>query len=185
MRIFFLRSVWILLAAACFFAGLFVHLWPTLKIDPKITVGEIFQAIVTLVLAIVVSRWWKAVESRNESGKRLLIELLGEARRMSGELRTDFLMLCDCDWNDQTYSRIVRGFRNLSNCIREVEIISDEIFRDDPCSDLRKNFIELKKGMTSIVPRQAVTQIEAAEAETACSKFRMTLAVAQAHVVKY
>jgi hypothetical protein len=164
-------------------AGIAVSKFSLCEIDPKIDFGNLLQILTTLILALLVSKWWRDQHFRSDAAKNILVEYVRDLRAKQAEIRIAFRILVSNDWNQTIFTRILGDFRDASNLLLEIETTARAVFNHDPCVDLRKELLGLKSRVTSLRPTRH-RSANLGEIETAFSQFQVSLAHAQAEVLR-
>jgi hypothetical protein len=163
--------------------GIFVSKISLFEIEPKLDFGNLLQVLTTLILALLISKWWRDQHFRTDSAKNILLEYVRDLRAKQAEIRTAFRTLISNDWNQAVFTRILGDFRDASNLLLEIETTATTVFRHDPCVRLRKELLALKRSVTSLTPTRH-RAVNLGEIEAAFSQFHVSLAHAQTEVLR-
>jgi hypothetical protein len=164
--------------------GLFLSRFSLLQLEPKLDFGHLLQVFATLLLAFVVSKWWREQHFRSDTAKKILCDYVTQLRTTVCKIRSDFQLLMATDVDDKLYPQILSGFRDASNTLLELRTTVEAVFQNDPCDELRDELISLKSAVTSVAPSKLRSQAASGDIETAFSKFQMCLARTQVGILQ-
>jgi hypothetical protein len=148
-----------ILVVAGFLLGLGYRYLADATIDPTITIGQLVQSLVTLLLALIVSKWWRDAHFRTDKAKDLLIDGLKRVREQGRALEDATIALCDSGWTNARYRDVIRLNRALSNTITEIDTTARGVFNATPCRALRAAALDIKRATTSGGPHQQPNRV--------------------------
>jgi hypothetical protein len=177
-------GIWILILLIGIVTGLLISKFSLCEIDPKLDFGQLLQVLITLILAVLVSKWWRDQHFRSDTAKNILTDYIRSLRATQLGLRSDFRTLISGEWDDKKYREILAAFRDSSNSVLEIETTAKAVFNHDPCHKLRTELFALKSIVTSVTPSRLRALAEFGDIETAFSKFQICLAETQAAILQ-
>lgn len=165
-------------------AGLLISAFSLCEIEPKVNFGDLLQVLATLILALLVSKWWRDQHFRADTAKNILTDYIRQLRGIQLQIRCDVRALISPEWDDKKYRQILSGFRDASNNVLEIQTTANAVFRKDPTAKLRGELLSLKSIVTSMTPTRLGVLREFGEIESAFSRFQICLAETQAEILQ-
>ncbi len=169
-----------LLLGVGFVIGLGYASCSSIAIEPTVTIGQLLQCLVTLGLALVVSKWWRDAHFRTDTAKDLLLAGLDRVRTNAAEVEVDFKKLCSGPWVQSVFQDVITKNRLLSNSISEIDATARAVFRATPCRELRSAAFDLKRATTSVGPK---TLKQYSSIDYACARFSLAVSVTQVAIL--
>jgi hypothetical protein len=125
------------------------HHFRLIKIDRKVSVGELFGFFLTLFLAYLVSSRWKTLQFGKESAKKLLLDMAGEFRSEFNIVKADADFLGLNGHNEDKFQSLLRGIKSLRNRLAEIDDITQAVFKSSWVANLSLELTSFKQLTTS------------------------------------
>jgi len=136
----------ILYAFAGMLIGILLIDYSFISVVCEITVGEIVTLLCTVLLAFLVSKWWRDSQVQDDSFRNYLDQLTDEIRTEIPDLRNAFSSVIASE--ESVYSFLVPRFRHISNVAYEIDLISESKCGTKLTSGFMKALLALKKYST-------------------------------------
>jgi len=113
--------------------------------DAKLTFGDALLSMSTVVLAWIVSVVWRNQQYQQDGVTELLIDRIEIIQKRLQDIRGDALLFFSKTWDDAEWSRkVVEPFREVSNLIGEVEVLSKAYFKTNKLEMAKRAYLRLK-----------------------------------------
>ena len=151
-----------------------------IKIDRKVSVGELLGFFLTLFLAYLVSSRWKTLQFGKESAKKLLLDMTGEFRSEFKTAKADADSLVLNGYEEEKFQSLLRGIRSLRNRLSEIDDITQAVFKNTWTAKLSLELTSFKQLVTS--QKNLPLSLRGAIADQS-TKLRQSLAELQAKIL--
>jgi hypothetical protein len=125
------------------------HHFRLIKIDRKVSVGELLGFFLTLFLAYLVSSRWKTLQFGKESAKKLLLDMTGEFRSEFQIVKADADFLVLNGYDGDKFQSVLRGIKSLRNRLAEIDDITQAVFKNIWTASLSLELTSFKQLVTS------------------------------------
>jgi hypothetical protein len=125
------------------------HHFRLIKIDRKVSVGELLGFFLTIFLAYLVSSRWKTLQFGKESAKKLLVDMAGEFRSEFKTVKANAEWLALNGFDEEKSQSFLRGTKSLRNRIAEIDDITLAVFKSSWINDLKLEITSFRQLVTS------------------------------------
>jgi hypothetical protein len=145
------------------------------EIDPKITLGDLFIGLITVILAWVVSVLIERGKSSNSALNSLLLQRVEEIRILFRDSHAFSQQQAGNVWSEQLGNEILVRLRSISLLLADLEGLTGQIYETDLIARTKQHYIQYKQIVTNTGPSTPLTLDRMTDADAVYRDIRKAL----------
>jgi hypothetical protein len=165
----------ILIGLAGLLAGIALVWFTKWQIDPRITLGEIFGGLITILLAWIVSVLIEKGRTTSTALNSLLLQRVEEIRLLIRETHSLAHRQAGEIWSAEKNDEIVANLRGVSLLLTDLEELTSKVYETDLVMHIKQHYFKYKQVVTNTSSTNPLTADRMIDAESIYRDIRAEL----------